>query len=658
MKQELLKDVVVVFFIWFVVCYAFSGFPLTYIPSVALGVLLIWTIGIAGGIAAALAVRDWVGNVAQRQIDEAVVGSASAEATIMDGDEDKTLYQVPLPFSPEPKYATKGSGVFPWSRKTSPSNPVHKLPWWPKYAQMHPTFAAVIDQAYDVMEARPGLPAGVDKHQGVKLVEHSINVMETLLTIAPTWKFDGVKNTKGKIIAPLLSGDGQPHTFGDGSPFTNPILPVAAFAHDIGKVKCLVMEGKKAKAMLPGHGEKGAAILRSMPTVIALKMEDRDALLMAVKYYHHLSDMPLATWITDGMRSLTALLYLADCQSAFNKGRGRPEDDEAASIYAAEKAPPVPAGTPAPEAVAETEEMDIDAAPTTAGPETAPEVGAEATPAVEEDYVLDSGATPLDVLVDLIESPDAVNSKSKPRRLGWKHGEWTFIQLDSLTRAAAKLADDKGILLDGAKGRFIQTLLRQLGAKGWLYVGEGRNPEGSIWNVISSRTEASSDTANSYDAIVIRSEASVRLAATADCPASPRILDQDSGWVQPAESPAGQAEEAKAAAKAEQAESALDELDAIMNGFVPPADSSGDVTKVRGSVAPATKPTLSSGVLIALAQENAAGYGILVRKKPDGTKYACFDVDSLDASFSWDKDNVPEGLRYVEASQKMWVRLP
>lgn len=661
MKQELLKDILIVFGVWFAIAYVASGFPPSFVPHVLGGVGLIWIIGVAGGTAAVLAVREWSGNKAQRKIEDAVVGSALVEATIMDGDSDRTLYHVPLPCPPTPERA----GI--------DGHPAHKLPWWAEYARQHPAHAAVIDESYAVMQSRKDLPAGVDKHQGVTLVEHSMNVMESLLAIAPEWAFEGVKNSKGRIIAPLIDASGKPHTFDDGSPLTHPILPVAAFAHDIGKVTCLVMEGGKPTAMLAGHGEKGAALLRAMPTVAALPMEDRDSLLMAVKYYHHLSDMPLTAWLGDRTRSLTALLYVADCRSAYNKHRGRTEDDEAATLYPITEAAHTPTEAPT------TDEQAV-AEPTEPTPAEAPEASpaelAQAQPTAtdlpplpplpplpesapaEADYAMDNGASPLDLFTDLIDSPEAVNSKAKQRRLGWKYGEWTFIQLDAIRLAAANLAADKTIMEgDASKSVFMRTLLRQLASKGWLYLGDpARNPHEAIWRVASSRSaDQGADTANSYLALVIRSVATVRLAATADCPASPRITDPDSGWQQPSTPETG----AKSARTAE-ARAEIDQLDALMNGFMPSDNSCCDVTKERSSMVARRneRPPLTAGVLVALVQEKSSAYGLSVKRKGDGPRFASFDVDALREAFAFDTDHLPDGVRYVEANQKLWVRLP
>jgi hypothetical protein len=122
-----------------------------------------------------------------------------------------------------------------------------------------------------------------------------------------------------------------------------------AFAHDIGKVACYQFKDGTVTSFIGGHGERGAALLRRLQSVMELPMEDRDALLLGVEFYHHLSDMPTARWISDRIRSLTALLYVADCDASETEGDKDKHADEARTLYLGVIQPQAPAATtPAP----------------------------------------------------------------------------------------------------------------------------------------------------------------------------------------------------------------------------------------------------------------------------------------------------------------------
>lgn len=666
MKQQLLRDILIVFGFWFVVAYYASGFPITLIPNVAKGVLLIWLVGGCVGLSAAWCARRWFVNQTQRKLGSDVAESDHASASIMDGDAARTLHRVNLPVPPPPE------------RGSEHGNPLHALDWWPAFAQQHPAHAAVINDTYAVMQSRPNLPAGVDHHIGTTLAEHSMNVVEKILALAPDWKFDGIKNTRGTIIIPLNNPDGDPHTFGTGTVLDNPILPVAAFAHDLGKVECLVMENGKPVEMRPGHGEKGAEMLRRLPSVAALGMGDRDALLLSVKYYHHPSHIPLAKWIGDRPRSLTALLYEADVRSAFNRARdgvaGRPA--EGGPTAAPAPAPtPGPTVAPAPAPGSESESKSAPASTpaaeqdTPAPPEsksTAPE--GEATAAAPAPaYTSESGLTPLDALTELLSEHKRINGTSKLDRLAWKYGDWVYVSVDQLAALASQRLADKSIAgVAAGRSPFMATLLESLAERQWLYRGSpARAPAKSIWTAASS---SSGDTrrATKYQAIVVSAALAPYCNALDDCTYPPLLLDDDAGELAtpPAPKPRPTAptkpDDTPDPDDFEAAFRNCMEHDQMQQTDQPRSDTVAfrSNKKAPGAI---PKETLTAGILVQMAHAAQPLYG-MERREVNGANVLIFDVFLLQNDFEFDPEEAPKGTKYatgkVDGKLKVVVRAP
>lgn len=625
MRQKLLKDVLIVFAMWFVIGYYASGLPASYAADVGKGVAIIWLLGGSVGLGGAWLRRRWGVHRAQASIAGAGVSDGNASATIMDGDEDRTLYEVALPI-PTPPAMGRGAG-----------NPIHKLDWWPKYEAAHPEYAAVIDDVYAVMQSRPGMPAGIDFHQGATLVEHSLDVVNKMLELAPSWKFEGIKNASGAIIAPVQTPDGAAHTFGDGSAIAAPLLPVAAFAHDVGKVVCLVDDDHGNPVMLHGHGLKGAEILRTLPSVGALPMEERDAILLAVKYYHALTHIPLAEWVGDLARSLASLLYTADSQSEFNRTRD------------GELAEPLPAPAP----------VTVDPAPVAVDENQVPAAAATDQPTEAPAYVTESGATPLDVLQDALAESDTVNGKSLARRLAWKHGEWVYVCVGPFAAWAKRRLNDSGLVPNApATNMFLATLLSMLASEGWLYLGDpARAPGDAVWTTASSSTGDVSE-ANQYKTIVITVAAAPHLANIDDCRYPPMLLDSDAGEL---------ANPKPATTTGE--DPVVEEMDAAVDGDGDGGDFLADfvgrsvVAESRGldkldgakkcdtvahrrnknSDARHGKRTLTAGILAEYAKSKTAMYGheTVIRNE---FEFHLFDAQLLETDFAFDRNNLPTGV--------------
>lgn len=200
------------------------------------------------------------------------------------------------------------------------------------YARVYPAHAALMLAGARVMMSVPGLPASPvpGGHGGATLLEHSFNVVKAMGRLAPTWKFYGHKNKDGSYWHQVKPVNGRDyHAFN----MNDPLLPLTAFLHDIGKVVCYelqkdgtvrektrtaflfdgsVLDRDKSKRVKIEHDTEGARLLRRMPELWDLPREDSRALLFAVSYYHKVGSVPASEWITDRARSLIELLIEAD----------------------------------------------------------------------------------------------------------------------------------------------------------------------------------------------------------------------------------------------------------------------------------------------------------------------------------------------------------
>lgn len=214
------------------------------------------------------------------------------------------------------------------ARRALPAGLLEDQPWWRHVADQSPAFASAIRAVLEVMNAEPRLPASPHPggHAGRTLIEHSLAVVPFMLEHAAAWLYEGQLDKRGHVRV-RLQGD-TPHRFRREDA---PLLILAAIAHDIGKMTCYRPQDASKQApgsrtllvdeVRPNHDHEGARVLRRIPEVMSLPIEDRTALITAVGYYHHPFGLPAsAAWLTDRMRSLTELLAIADIATGTAEG--------------------------------------------------------------------------------------------------------------------------------------------------------------------------------------------------------------------------------------------------------------------------------------------------------------------------------------------------
>lgn len=224
--------------------------------------------------------------------------------------------------------------------------------WVEKAKVEHPAHYALFMAIWDVLSEHKHYPASHRKggHGGLLLWQHSLNVVEKALELAPNWSFEGVfikKNGKAKTL--ILPKRNPEYTFDA----TDPLLPIIALAHDIGKIETYKVlpdgtvetkeTGPESDDFRVFHDYIGARMLARIDEYWGLNARDRRTLNLAVGHYHHPGAMPVAEdgfTIDDRITALMEFLIVAD-KAAGDNEKGRPPideeeeytEDEAAAIY-------------------------------------------------------------------------------------------------------------------------------------------------------------------------------------------------------------------------------------------------------------------------------------------------------------------------------------
>ena len=493
MKNNLISSALIVFFFWYILFLLIGWYPPSLLLAAGLGTLMIW--GAAwptGGVAAMVLRKLRRGAARAHWIEDPDAGPVAVQAGIMADPKTLETVDVPLPPLREP---ARGGGA---------EKVLSSCDWWTGYRKAHPLHAQALLSVVQIMQSKPGLPASPEPngHGGATLWLHSCHVLTAMRELVPQWRYTGMTNSKGVVVVPVQDLQKGFHRFDPA----DPLLTLAAIAHDIGKVACYEWKkGARVKEVRDNHGTVGAAMLRTVPEIRALPLHERDALLLAVSYYHHPSDMPTSHWIGDLARSLTLLLYEADCLASVREGDANPE--KTAAVQRRQQGPqhvvqadPI-ADEDEPKAPEREEDLEVltggagevaqDAPEPTATDSPAPALAAPSPasqpkspdghgqPGQEQPHwTSDDGRTPLDVLEDLLIQPNAINGKSEKDRIAFKHGEWLYIFEGKMRMLASERLGDPDLqrLPSSANlHKFTLELLRQIDAKGLLmHEFEGR----------------------------------------------------------------------------------------------------------------------------------------------------------------------------------------
>jgi len=580
-----------------------------------------------------------------------------------------------LPVAPRPRFRR-------WWQWRMPAKRIVKIfPWFKEYAKRHPAYASAFKAVFRLMEEIPNLPASPVKvgHGGVTLLQHSASVIEVMAELVPKWRYTGHKNRKGEVTFPLIDTHREYHAFAPD----DPLLPLAALAHDIGKLACykLQMDGSVVE-LFDSHAIQGAKILRGIPVLRELPFADWTALLVAVEYYHEIQSLPRASWIDDRTRSLTELLINADNETG--RREGRQGDVEAVEPEATN--PPLPYFAPhdvedqyAPEILEAVFPTPIGAPKAPA--KTAPVVAPRASPTQSEQRPRQNPRKPTEApkmtpaapqLVDddtptafqmtdmLLRAPDRVNGKNSRQRVAYKFDDWLYIIETRLRGALADITEDEDYRQPNPREEFHSftvELMGQLNAKGML----ADQPEAfSCRNAMKRLAHPTPQ--GDTDVLMVRTDAFPWTAQIPNCKSKPDVVRYATSAVRPQtaiapgqesmpippEPPVNATEVApERAACAE--ESAAD----------PAAAASVENAAPAAPSAPATVTNLAE-LAAELARKVLAREIQYLERPIEGDVYACIPVAEMQTHFpDVDWDRPVEGIRIrTGASGNRFATIP
>ncbi|MBI5330101.1 MAG: hypothetical protein HZB71_05750 [Betaproteobacteria bacterium] len=498
MKNPLLSSFVIVTVFWYAVLAIPSRALLHEIPLYAFRGFWIATVGLLWGL---IAFAVWLTVVRGNKQYRLKSGDSQRGLSISLGDFPRG--------SPPPARA-------PCSE---PFLPEQFLNWFTGYQAAHPSHAKLMLAVMEVYQAHAWLPASPvpGGHGGATLMQHSLNVLATILGMAPSWRYDGHKNKKGQVVFPPIDG-----TYRFDA--TDPLIPVAGLAHDIGKITCYRQrQDRLVEEIRPNHDTEGGKLLITLKEFWSLSKEDRDALNLALSFYHHINSLPL--WADDRTRALTELLITADIRTGTAEG----EKNMAAMYEDIDVLPtwiegqPVEDGAELPvpainvRFTSPNRTADVDSAPTSP-------VDQIDTPGADENE-----GWAWDQFAALILEPGRINGSDKAMRVGFKHGEWVYVN-DAVLRAAMDAALNAPRLTEqagrGQMSPLTKMLLTRLSRMGLLYQhhhGRDFSEKSALFKMVMHGT-GGKIVQNWGFTMIFKAEAFPAIRQMPDCKYQPQIL--------------------------------------------------------------------------------------------------------------------------------------
>lgn len=361
----------------------------------------------------------------------------------------------------------------PFALKTPPRAPMTrqllaKLRTWPgydAYVSRYPEYAAVFNAIAAILAARQDVAAShvPGGHAGLNLFDHSLNVVRAASRMAGRYRYYGLYRN-GKLMRPVADPKGY-YAFKDD----DPIIPIAALAHDLGKlISYEVIEGKTTKKM-EAHDIPGRRLLSLVPELYALPTEDKHAICMAVGLYHHIhggvadglyrDGVFYSDWISDRIYAMIHFLEYVDIQT------GRIESGQKPLPFFE----PQSIGSEDPEAAQEAPKADPTAQADTPATPSAPEETASGEGTSEDGLYFQW-------FVELIRQ----NARKKTGAIAHRYNGWVFVddtQWRKWLRITGKpVANPESLLRQPSPGvihPITLELLRELADKNLLLLTAG-----------------------------------------------------------------------------------------------------------------------------------------------------------------------------------------
>lgn len=160
--------------------------------------------------------------------------------------------------------------------------------WRKANSSSHPAHVALADALMTMYEAKRDYPATHHDqgHGNRNLGAHCLAVAGRMASTASSYRYSGLRNKRGKLIAPMQRADGV--NLG-----SHPLVYITGLAHDLGKIDGYEFKDGKVVGCAREHDLLSARMLGRLPETWDLPAEHREALLVAVGHYHHMMSFPL-----------------------------------------------------------------------------------------------------------------------------------------------------------------------------------------------------------------------------------------------------------------------------------------------------------------------------------------------------------------------------
>jgi len=463
-NNRLIQSLFTVVIFWYVILIIPSDADWSaLVPSISHSALIVG-LGVLGGVLSALILKAWkVGDTLHRLL------ATGQRGLIL------SVGLLPAGKAPPPRVEEEGTISVCFKN------------WMSGFKMQHSKHANLMLAVYNSMAAAHLLPASPvpGGHGGATLIQHSENMLNVALEMAPSWKYEGHINKSGKVVFPPI--DDQ-YCFDP----SDPIIPVCALAHDIGKIECYrLREDGLVDEVKANHDEVGGRMLLTLPEYWELPKADREALTLCVTFYHHIAGMPL--WVDDRTRALTELIIAADVETAKREGDTSREHKFSFMETAAESfsVPDLP--------------QDIVSSMATLAEQALPFSGQSspkktAVAVVRIPAVVPSGGDSAEAdwaynaFEDLLAEPGRINGNDKNTRIGFKYGDWVYVSDAHLRSAIAENLEQPRIAELAGRGQmhsFTFALMEKLMAMGALMTtwnGAQFSTKRALFNMVAHGT--------------------------------------------------------------------------------------------------------------------------------------------------------------------------
>lgn len=160
--------------------------------------------------------------------------------------------------------------------------------WRKENAERHPAHVALAEALLAIYEARADLPATHHDqgHGSRSLGAHCLSVAAEMVRRASAYRYSGLVNKRGKVVAPMQRADGVDLS-------SHPLVFITGLAHDLGKIEAYEFKDGQLVGCAREHDLLSARMLGRLEESWEIPHKDREALLVAVGHYHHPMSFPL-----------------------------------------------------------------------------------------------------------------------------------------------------------------------------------------------------------------------------------------------------------------------------------------------------------------------------------------------------------------------------